>query len=119
MTEGELPSKQKENIMTKPQTVPWDPVEHLETEEDMAIYLEAALEENDPALVAAALEDIACAKGMTQIAQRASGARASADHGLDLASLGAPAQGREGFHSSRWKDRLGLEWHNARTSPDR
>jgi len=51
--------------MEKTQTVPWDAAEHLETEEDMAIYLEAALEENDPALVAAALEDIACAKGMT------------------------------------------------------
>jgi probable addiction module antidote protein len=57
--------------MAKTQTVPWDPAEHLETEEDMAIYLEAALEENDPALVAAALGDIARAKGMTQIAREA------------------------------------------------
>ena len=43
--------------------------EHLETDEDMAAYLEAALEEGDPALVAAALGDIARAKGMAQIAQ--------------------------------------------------
>lgn len=57
--------------MAKTQTVPWDATEHLETEEDMAIYLEAALEENDPALVAAALGDIARAKGMTQIAREA------------------------------------------------
>jgi probable addiction module antidote protein len=57
--------------MAKTQTFPWDPAEHLETEEDMAIYLEAALEENDPALVAAALGDIARAKGMTQIAREA------------------------------------------------
>lgn len=57
--------------MAKTQTVPWDAAEHLETEEDMAIYLEAALEENDPALVAAALGDIARAKGMTQIAREA------------------------------------------------
>ena len=35
----------------------------------MAVYLEAALEEGDFALVAAALGDIARAKGMTQIAR--------------------------------------------------
>lgn len=49
----------------------WDPAKYLETKEDMAAYLEAALEENDPALVAAALGDIARAKGMAQIARRA------------------------------------------------
>jgi Predicted transcriptional regulator len=45
--------------MKKLETRPWDPAEHLETEEDMAAYLEAALEEGDPALVVAALGDIA------------------------------------------------------------
>ncbi len=55
--------------MPKPFTKPWDPAEHLETEEDMAAYLEAALEEGDPALVAAALGDIARAKGMSQVAR--------------------------------------------------
>ncbi|MFL6237387.1 MAG: addiction module antidote protein [Thermoanaerobaculia bacterium] len=55
--------------MAKTTTLPWDPAEHLETEEDMAAYLEAALEEGDPSLVAAALGDIARAKGMTQLAR--------------------------------------------------
>ena len=55
--------------MQKIKTTLWDPVEHLDTEEDMAAYLEAALEDGDPALVAAALGDIARAKGMTQIAR--------------------------------------------------
>jgi probable addiction module antidote protein len=55
--------------MAKIHTRPWDVAEHLETEEDMAAYLEAALEDGDPALVAAALGDIARAKGMTQIAR--------------------------------------------------
>jgi probable addiction module antidote protein len=55
--------------MQKTKTRLWDPAEHLETEEDMAAYLEAALEDGDPALVAAALGDIARAKGMTQIAR--------------------------------------------------
>ena len=63
--------------MAKTQTRLWDPAEHLETEEDMAAYLEAALEEGDPALVAAALGDIARAKGMAQIARETGLGRAS------------------------------------------
>ncbi|MCO5332512.1 MAG: putative addiction module antidote protein [Pyrinomonadaceae bacterium] len=55
--------------MAKTKILPWDPAEHLETEEDMAIYLEAALEYGEPALVAAALGDIARARGMTQLAR--------------------------------------------------
>ena len=47
----------------------WDPAEHLESDADMAAYLEAAFEEADPALIAAALGDIARAKGMSQIAR--------------------------------------------------
>ncbi len=55
--------------MAKTQTRPWDVAEHLETDEDMVAYLEASLEEGDSALVAAALGDIARAKGMSQIAR--------------------------------------------------
>jgi probable addiction module antidote protein len=57
--------------MAKIITTLWDPADHLNTEEDMVAYLEAALEEADPALVAAALGDIARAKGMTQVARDA------------------------------------------------
>lgn len=57
--------------MTKTATTAWDPAEHLETEADMAAYLEAALEEGDAALIAAALGDIARAKGMAQVAREA------------------------------------------------
>ena len=57
--------------MAKIVTKPWDPADHLHTEEDMAAYLEAALEAGDPNLVAAALGDIARAKGMTQVARDA------------------------------------------------
>lgn len=53
----------------KTKTRPWDVAEHLETKEDMAAYLEAALEDGDPALVAAALGDIARANGMADIAR--------------------------------------------------
>ena len=55
----------------KTTTKRWDAAEYLETEEDMVAYLESALEENDPNLVAAALGDITRAKGMTQIAKKA------------------------------------------------
>ena len=52
-------------------TRPWDAAEHLETEDDMAAYLDAALEDGDATLVVAALGDIARAKGMSQIAREA------------------------------------------------
>ena len=54
--------------MNKIETYSWDAAEHLETREDMAAYLEAALEDGDSAVVIAALGDIARSKGMTDIA---------------------------------------------------
>jgi len=53
---------------TKVKTTPWDASEHLKTEEDMAVYLEAAIEDGDAAVISAAIGDIARAKGMSQIA---------------------------------------------------
>lgn len=57
--------------MAKTQTSRYDVAEHLRTPEEMAAYLEAAIEESegDAAFVAKALGDIARAKGMTQIAR--------------------------------------------------
>jgi probable addiction module antidote protein len=54
---------------TQTQTQLWDAANHLETKEDIAAYLEAALEDGDPTLIAAALGDIARSKGMTQISR--------------------------------------------------
>lgn len=59
------------------ETQPWDAAEHLENAEDMAAYLDAAIEDGDPAVVVAALGDIARAKGMTQIAREAGVGRES------------------------------------------
>ncbi len=56
----------KKNMIT---TSLWDASEHLETDEDMVMYLEAAFEDGDPALISAVLGDIARAKGMSQIAE--------------------------------------------------
>jgi probable addiction module antidote protein len=51
-------------------TTLWDASEHLKTDEEMRLYLEAAIEENDPGLISAVLGDIARAKGMAQIAEK-------------------------------------------------
>ena len=55
--------------MPKTKTTKWDPSDHLETREEMAHYLEAALEDGDSAVIAAALGDIARSKGMSSIAE--------------------------------------------------
>lgn len=49
----------------------WDTAEYLKTDEDMVLYLQACMEEagDDAAFIAAALGDIARARGMTQLAQ--------------------------------------------------
>ena len=54
--------------MAKIKILSWNPAEHLETEEDIAAYLEAAQEYDDPDLMAAVLEDIerARAKGIVR-----------------------------------------------------
>jgi probable addiction module antidote protein len=51
-------------------TTLWDPSEYLDSPESIATYLEAAFEDGDPSLIAAALGDIARAMGMTQLAIR-------------------------------------------------
>ena len=55
--------------MARPRTRTWDAAEHLRSRDEMAAYLEAALDDGDAALVAAALGDIARASGMTAIAR--------------------------------------------------
>jgi len=57
--------------MPKTRTIRWDPVVYLNSEDAMAAYLEAALEDGDPTVVTAALGDIARAKGMARIARKA------------------------------------------------
>ena len=46
----------------------FDAAEYLDNEEAVAEYLSAVLEEDDPGLLAAALGDIAKARGMAEIA---------------------------------------------------
>ena len=64
--------------MATTRTRRWDPADHLESDEDIVAYLEAAFEDGDPTLIAAALGDVARARGMTKVA---------ADAGLGRESL--------------------------------
>ncbi|MGE7418902.1 addiction module antidote protein [Methylobacterium tarhaniae] len=59
------------------ETTPWDVTEFLTDEAAIAAYIEAVMEDGDPALVAAAIGDIARARGMTQIAQETGRSRES------------------------------------------
>ena len=55
--------------MTMKKAKRWDASEYLETEADIAAYLNAALEDGDTSVIAATLGEIARAKGMTQLAK--------------------------------------------------
>jgi DNA-binding phage protein len=46
------------------ETSRWDAADHLETTEAVIAYLEAVFEDGDPELIAAALNDVARAKGL-------------------------------------------------------
>ncbi|TAJ93633.1 MAG: putative addiction module antidote protein [Gammaproteobacteria bacterium] len=52
-------------------TTRWDSAEHLKTDEDIQLYLEACLEEagDDPAFIVHALSVVARAKNMSQLAR--------------------------------------------------
>ena len=52
-------------------TTRWDSAEHLKTDEDIRLYLEACLEEagDDPAFIVHALGMIARARNMSQLAK--------------------------------------------------
>jgi probable addiction module antidote protein len=56
---------------TKTKTKRWDAADYLKSDRDIIAYLEAAFEDGDSGVVAAALGDIARAKGMTKVARQA------------------------------------------------
>jgi probable addiction module antidote protein len=85
----------------------WDSAEHLKTDEDMAAYLEACLQEagDDAAFIAKALGNIARAKGMAQL---------SKDTGLGRESLykALSGEGNPSFATIlKVTHALGLKFH--------
>ena len=55
--------------MKKLKTKAWDAADALDTPQRVALYLEEAFEDGDPALIAAAIGDAARAYGMTKLAK--------------------------------------------------
>ena len=55
--------------MSTIKTRPFDAANYLTSEEDIAAYLSVVMQDGDPALLGAALGDIARARGMTQLAR--------------------------------------------------
>ena len=53
----------------KIKTRPFDMVNYLNDEGDVSAYLQAVMEDGDPALLAAAMGDIARTRGMAQLAK--------------------------------------------------
>ena len=49
-------------------TTVWDPAEYLETDEQIAAYLEDIFKSGDPDLIVTAIGDVARARGMSKIA---------------------------------------------------
>jgi len=64
-------------MATKTKIIPWDPAERLTDRKAIASFLNAAIEDGDPAVIAAAIGAVARAKGMTKIARDAGLTRAS------------------------------------------
>jgi probable addiction module antidote protein len=93
----------------------WDAADYLESEEDMALYFEACVEEDpgDGSLIRAALGDIARARGMSQLAK---------DTGLAREGLykALSADGNPEFTTiMKVVKALGLKLHASPTKPSK
>ncbi|WFR96323.1 addiction module antidote protein [Rhizobium tumorigenes] len=63
-------------------TEKWDVSRHLDTDEKIALFLEAIFEEADAATIAAALGEVARAKGMSKVAEDAGLSKEGLDSAL-------------------------------------
>ena len=94
--------------MTKTRTRPWDAADFLENEEEIVAYLEAAFEDGDPQLIAAALGDIARSQGMAKVALKSGLSRESLYKALS-------PEGNPGFATVlKVVQALGLRLHPSR-----
>ena len=64
----------------------FDAVDYLKTDKDMADYLNAVLDDGDPALFVAAIGDIAKAKGMMEISKKSGVTREALYRALKVGS---------------------------------
>ncbi|MEX9852273.1 addiction module antidote protein [Providencia huaxiensis] len=83
----------------------YDIAEHLNSEEEMQLYLNDILEDGDPALLLSALGDIARAKNMSQLSREVAMSREGLYHALS-------GQGNPTFSSMlKITKALGLKLH--------
>lgn len=54
----------------------YDVAEHLDSEEEIRLYLEAAFEDGDPKVITNAIGNVARARGMSEVAKQAGVSRA-------------------------------------------
>ena len=64
------------------ETVPWDSATNLRSAEEIAAYIDAVLEDGDPALLSHALGIVARAKGMADLATQTGLGREGLDYFL-------------------------------------
>jgi len=55
--------------LKKVKTTVWDPVNYLQSEEEITVFLSEAFSTNDTRLIIAAIGDVARARGMSKIAE--------------------------------------------------
>lgn len=91
----------------------WDAADYLEGPEDVVAYLEAAFEDGDSRLIAAALGDVARAKGMTRVAAESGLGRESLYKALSLDGNPSFATVLKVLHA------LGLRLHPSATGGER
>ena len=60
-------------------TYPWNPIDELNSEKEIQAYLDAAMEDGDPALIAAVVQDVARARDRNKIASGSPLARGRTD----------------------------------------
>lgn len=60
----------------------YDTADYLKTEDDITAYLDAVMEDGDPALIAAALGDVARARNLSQLARDVGMSRQGLDKAL-------------------------------------
>jgi len=68
--------------MSKVKFSRYDTVDYLKNEDDITAYLEAAMEDGDPALITAALGDVARARNLSQLARDVGMSRQGLDKAL-------------------------------------
>ena len=100
---GRKPAAKKSASTSKITFSKWDVADHLRSEADIVAYFEACLEEagDDPSFIAAALGDIARARGMSRVARDSGLTREGLYRALSRGANSSPRHGAQSYTSAR------------------